>query len=178
GDLLNLSRRGRPRLSLPAEPAFRTTAKFGESIAVPVSSSGLIWCRLRIEPAKAGRLASILYRLPELRLLATVSERDCPERDFRLLPGSAEAGFLLSPLVEHRDDLIRLWTPSEAARQSDARVEKRVTRIRCSTIDQRIDSLLYQPEIVVEFFEVQLSEPRVDESSDPVGIASRVSPTF
>jgi len=178
GDLLNLSRRGRPRLSLPAEPAFRTTAKFGESIAVPVSSSGLIWCRLRIEPAKAGRLASILYRLPELRLLATVSERDCPERDFRLLPGSAEAGFLLSPLVEHRDDLIRLWTPGGAARQSDARSEKRVASIRCPTIDQRIDSLLYQPEIVVEFFEVQLSEPRVDESSDPVGIASRVSPTF
>jgi hypothetical protein len=177
-DLLKLSRRDRPRLSLPAEPTVRTIVKLGEPFDVPASSSGLIWCRIQIKPAAVGHLASILYRLPELRLRTIVSATDESQRDFRLLPGSAEAGFLLGPLVENREDLIQLWSSDDDSRQTDVSPKSRVVSISCSTTDQTLDTLLYQPEIIVEFFDVRLPEPTFNDSSGSVGIARRVSPTF
>ena len=178
GDLLRLSRRDCPRLSLSAEPTVRTVVKFGEPIVVPASSSGLIWCRIRIKPAAVGRLASVLYRLPELRLRTTESPTGGSQRDFRLLPGSAEAGFLLSPLGESRDDLIRLWSLRDGSGQSGVNAQKRVVSLSCSTVDPRLDELLFQPEVVVEVFEVRSTEPIFDVTPQPVGIARRISPAF
>ena len=176
--LLKLSRRDRPRLLLAAEPSLRTTARYGEPIGLPPASSGLIWCRIQIKPSVQGRLASVLYRLPELRLRTTVSGTDGSARDFRLLPGSAETGFLLSPLVENREDLIRLWSMEDDIEGSDVGIQKRVLSISCSTAAPPLVPLLYQPEFVVDFFEVRSTEPTFNDSTGSVGIAGGVSPSF
>jgi len=164
GDLLKLSRRDRPRLSLPAEPSYRTTAKFGEPIFVPASSSGMIWCRIRIKPAAVGRLASILYRLPEVRLQTSVSGTDGTVRDFRVLPGSAEAGFLLNPLVESREDLIRLWQSVGEPGGQDVGLNDRIGSRSFMVTGERGCELLFESELTVEFFDVMKADGNSRES--------------
>jgi hypothetical protein len=177
-ELLKLTRRGHSRLSLPAEPSFRTTAKLSESIAVPVSSSGLIWCRIKIKPAAVGRLASVLYRLPEVRLRATVSGSDRLEHDFRLLPGSAEAGFLLSPLVENRDDLIHLWSSVSDSPKSSISVGNRMSVRSCVVAVEPGCELLFKPELTVEFFDVVNSVGNSLESAPADKLATLGKPPF
>jgi len=62
------------------------------------SSPGLLFARLKIQPTPAGRFLSFIYK-PEL-LYLSLELADGSKRLFRLPSGLAEAGFLLSPLVE------------------------------------------------------------------------------
>ena len=174
GDLLRLSRRDRPRLLLTAEPTVRTVVKFGEQIVVPASSSGLIWCRIRIKPAAVGRLASVLYRLPELRLRTTESPTGGSQRDFRLLPGSAEAGFLLEPLVESREDLIRLWQSVGDSGTQDVGLVDRSGSRSCMVTVERGCGFMFEPELTVEFFDIMSVDGNSRESSPESKMATLV----
>ena len=174
GDLLRLSRRDCPRLSLSAEPTVRTVVKFGEPIVVPASSSGLIWCRIRIKPAAVGRLASVLYRLPELRLRTTESPTGGSQRDFRLLPGSAEAGFLLEPLVESREDLIRLWQSVGDSGTQDVGLVDRSGSRSCMVTVERGCGFMFEPELTVEFFDIMSVDGNSRESSPESKMATLV----
>ena len=151
GDFLKLSHLGRPRLSIPPEPSDRVDGKFGQPIAVP---SGLAWCRIKVEATAIGRLASILYRLPALRLRTVMAGSTASEHDFRLLPGSADAGFLLSPLVENRDDLIHLWQSVDDSRRSSVGVDDRMCVRSCVVTLEPGCELLFKPELTIEFFDV------------------------
>ena len=177
GDLIKLSRRNRPRLTLSLEVAFRTTIRCGETVVLPALTSELAWCRIEIKPSTLGELASVLYRLPELEL-RVVLPGPSAERRFRLLPGSAEAGFLLSPLIEDRDDLVRLWSPDDASSLLDIGDHKQVVRFSCSTAAPTLDKLLFQPEVVVEIFEIRSAGENSDVTSQPVGIAGRINPAM
>lgn len=142
-------------IAVAAEPEWRCTAEWGETIHLPDQLKGPVWCRIRIKPSVYGKLASILYRLPELRLrVQAESDRDS-ERDFRLLPGAAEAGFLISPLVESQEDLGSLWRCAGATNGSEKEDESRqVTGISCHVAGNHWPRPLFDTEIAVEFFRV------------------------
>lgn len=96
GTYLLLSRSSVPR-EYRLTPLRNTSARFGEPVTVPAATNGPVWVEIEIKKSVAGTLVSSLYKPPVLML--TVSLPDHSQRRFRLVPGMAAGGFLLSPLV-------------------------------------------------------------------------------
>ncbi|MGA2788859.1 MAG: hypothetical protein ABSF60_15165 [Verrucomicrobiota bacterium] len=96
GKFLHLSRSAAPRQFCLA-PILDTSARFGEPITVPAATNGPVWVEIGIKKSMAGTVCSTFYKPPVLML--TVSLRDHTQRRFRLVPGMAGGGFLLSPLI-------------------------------------------------------------------------------
>ncbi len=95
---LVLARRERAH-AVRMEPLATRRVRFGETIAVePVPPAVGIWAEFDIAPTLLGRAASFLYRPPILRLALRLA--DGSVGSFRLVPGIASAGFLLSPLLQ------------------------------------------------------------------------------
>lgn len=71
---------------------------FGEPISLlSIASNGPIWVELEINQTPLGALASAFYKPPALTL--AISLRGGRQLGFRLIPGMARSGFLLSPLI-------------------------------------------------------------------------------
>ena len=151
-DWLRLSRREHRGVALAPEPVLRKTVTWGEAVNPPEELHGPVWCRLSINPSLTGRLASVAYRMPEIRL--QVRDEENSVRLFRLIPGAAESGFLISPLIETRDDLIELWQTTDASRTNDARVEQPVASIVCDVSGDPWGRAMFDSTIAVEFFEI------------------------
>ena len=151
-ELLQLRRRGRPFLTLSQEPILRKTCRWGETVSLPESLTGPVWCRIQITPALPGRVASILYRLPEIRLHVRVYQDEPSLSSFRLIPESAESGFLISPLAETRDDLIALWRATESSESGHSTDGRRVASIACEFAGNEWNQLMFESNISVEFF--------------------------
>lgn len=96
-NVLLLGRRGTP-VRREIRPLGEMVIRFGETIRVP---AGPLWVAFEIEPTLPGRLARIAYRMPPVEL--RVSTADGTTRDYRLLRDVAKSGFVLSPLIETRD---------------------------------------------------------------------------
>ena len=175
-DLLTLSRRERPVLALSPEPEIRTTVRFGELVNVPPAMASPVWCRIQINPSLAGRAASILYRLPELRL--QLQSNDGVDREFRLLPGAASAGFLVSPVVETREDLIRLWERRDDFDLENAWSENRAVGLVCSVSNDHWMEMLFEADVTVEFFECIRRVDPVPESVRPPDVATRARSSY
>jgi hypothetical protein len=93
---------------------------FKEDISVPAYESGFQKLTLRFHPTWWGHLRAFLLRPPVVYIdLKTTDNR---ERRFRLVPGMAEAGFLLSPFVGNYDDVLKLYGRPGAARVISFRV--------------------------------------------------------
>lgn len=174
--LLKLSRRKQTALILSKEPASSTTVKFGEQVNLPHGIAEPVWCRIQIRPSLAGRAASILYRLPELRL-----RLHCDggiDREFRLLPGAVRSGFLISPVVGTREDLIRLWQWRDGPDSEDASSEGRVMSIVCATANQGVGEMFFEKDITVEFFDCVKRVDPTSESARPTDVATRERSSF
>jgi hypothetical protein len=78
-------------------PTFQTSARFGETVAVPTMSNGPVWVEIDFSKTMAGALISTFYKPPELRL--TVSLQDHSQHCYRIIPGMTHTGFLLSPVI-------------------------------------------------------------------------------
>jgi hypothetical protein len=94
---LLLSRSVVPR-AFHLTPLQNTLACFGEPVAVPAATNNPVWVEIGINKSLAGTVVSTLYKPPVLML--TVLLQDHTQRCFRLVPGMARGGFLLSPLIE------------------------------------------------------------------------------
>jgi hypothetical protein len=175
-ELLKLSRREQPGLLLNSEPASSTTVKFGEQVKLPAALTGPVWCRIRIEPSLAGRAASILHRLPELRL--RLHGNDGNGREFRLLPGATKAGFLVSQVVDTREDLIRLWQWRDDFDSQNASNEDRVVSMACATANEDWGKMLFELDVTVEFFECFKRVEQLPESDRPIDVATRARSAF
>lgn len=81
-------------------------AGFGEVVNLP-DTDGWIYAEIALDKTPLGRLAEIVYRLNELEV--SIELRDGSKRRFRLIPGMARAGFLLSPLVENTAEFAMLY---------------------------------------------------------------------
>lgn len=85
------------------------TFRLGEDVTLPMLPGGLAWAKLDIQPTLAGRLASALFRPPLLTM--TIRYADGPVEHFRLVSGTAHAGFLLTPRVMSTEDMLWLLLP-------------------------------------------------------------------
>ena len=75
-------------------------------IRIPPTIDGPVWVRIRFEPTEAGKLLALLYKSPELYI--SVTTRDGRTHAYRTSPGSAAAGFLLSPVIHDLNAYDRL----------------------------------------------------------------------
>ncbi|HWY30226.1 MAG TPA: hypothetical protein VNX46_05705 [Candidatus Acidoferrum sp.] len=94
--LLVLARSVTPR-EYHLEPLTNVAAQFGEMVAVPDAGGDPVWVELDIKKSLKGTIVSALYK-PSFVLL-TVSLRGGSENVFRIIPGMARSGFLLSPFI-------------------------------------------------------------------------------
>lgn len=97
GTRLLLKRAPVPRV-FETMPVGDATLAFGDTVSVPAPDGGLLWARVDVEQTALGKLVSALWKLPQIEL--TVSLRGGEQHVFRLVPGMARSGFVLSPLVQ------------------------------------------------------------------------------
>jgi hypothetical protein len=81
-------------------------AGFGEVVNLP-DTDGWIYAEIVLDKTPLGRLVEVVYRLNEFEI--SIELRDGGKRRFRLIPGMARAGFLLSPLVENTAEFAMLY---------------------------------------------------------------------
>jgi dolichol-phosphate mannosyltransferase len=98
------------RRATPASAGLTLTmtrrARFGEKVLLPAQD--LTFARITIDLTERGKLESVLYRTPALRI--RVGLADGTEKKFRFIRRMAESEFLLSPLVEKRSDFAALYS--------------------------------------------------------------------
>ncbi|UPG84805.1 hypothetical protein L2Y94_15975 [Luteibacter aegosomatis] len=77
-------------------------------VAVAIPGTGPSWASIRLRPSFAGQLLGILYKRPSVRMVVRYASGTT--REFRMVPGMMETGFLLSPTVNTTAELTDLWT--------------------------------------------------------------------
>jgi hypothetical protein len=113
-----LQRRETP-LPWRLEPLGHVETATNRAIRVPAAGDGRIWVRIDVGTTWRDRLREALLWAPLTYVI--VQRGDGRSRFFRLIPGLAREGFLLSPLVEDTADFMRLMTSgAEPAGAGDA----------------------------------------------------------
>ena len=148
GTYLLLTRSATPR-PYHFTPLKRLVAGFGENIGLPAATNGLLWVEIEIKKTFAGKLAEILYKTPVLHLAVTL--RNHEERRFRLVPGMARAGFLLSPLVADNRAFAALFTAAGHESLADLQVESLTITAETKTGLTKF----YQPFMPVRFYRLE-----------------------
>jgi len=87
-------------------PLSTVRAQWGKSVPVPSCLNGPIWCTIKVRPTFTGRVMESLYKSPPARI--HVSHRNGIQNTYRFIPGMAEEGFLLSPVIESKESFCRL----------------------------------------------------------------------
>ncbi|QEX25039.1 membrane protein [Hypericibacter adhaerens] len=97
GDYLYLRRRD--DVSAPdLRPVSEGACRFDEPIGLPDSDKPL-FLKIGLRKTLLGQLASLLFRVPAIMITAELENGET--RQYRLIPGMTEAGFIVSPLVEN-----------------------------------------------------------------------------
>ena len=121
-------------------------AQFGESVPVPAVGDGPVWVEMDIKESFWGDLASTLYKPPGLQL--NVSLRDYGEHRFRMIPGMARSGFLVSPFIG--DNLSFGWLASTESQRALAGLE--VTSLSVLADTAFGSSVCYKPPVQIRFY--------------------------
>ncbi len=104
GTWLVLDRRKTP-LTSRLVPISQGVLERGGRYEVDASSTDLVWAEVRLKPTMLRKPAVMLHKDVVTKITLRTDDGD---REFRLLPSLAGAGFLLSPLVEDTDDFQQL----------------------------------------------------------------------
>ncbi len=94
---------------------------FGQTVVLSAFNDGPVWAEIEIDKSLLGTAISTLYKPPHL--LLTVSIRDGREGSFRLIPGMARGGFLLSPLIHDRSSFVQLASRDGSSALANLRVD-------------------------------------------------------
>jgi hypothetical protein len=76
-------------------------SKLGSENPIP-GNAGLIWAELEVSKSTVGKIASLLFRPPALRIEILTSQGKW--EGYRFIPRVGAAGFLISPLITSTDD--------------------------------------------------------------------------
>lgn len=98
------------------------TPRFGDNVTVP-QDTPFVWAKIQFRPTLLGRLALALFKMPLLQMDVTTA--DGQTKTFRVVPGMASAGFLLSPTVSTAHDFVALRSTA-----TDALASQRVMAVR------------------------------------------------
>jgi hypothetical protein len=91
------------------EVVLERTVRFGERVEVGELSAGCQSLALKFEYSPLGSLRKLFYKPPPLRIELQLEGEAAPHRPFRIIPGMAETGFLLNPLLKDNVDVRRLY---------------------------------------------------------------------
>ncbi len=105
GEFLLLKRAAAPR-QFHLTPVNETTVQFGESFSLPATTNAALWAEMEINKSVFGKMIATFYNPPNLRLM--VSLRDGRQIYYRMVPGMARGGFLLSPLIGDKAEFVSL----------------------------------------------------------------------
>jgi hypothetical protein len=123
-----LMKRAEAPRSFRLEPLGETALRFGEKVLVPSTSNGPVWATFEISRTLAGTLASTLYKPPILWI--SVTTHDGKLLRFRLIPGMAASGFVLSPVIPN------CWAFAELARSGGlCELDDKQVQSACLTAD-------------------------------------------
>jgi hypothetical protein len=143
--LLVLKRRVAPLRALLAD-GHEATATFGQWVSLEAGATPvLMW--VNISPNLLGHLANAVLRPPVLTLSVRLANGTV--RDFRLIDGIAQSGFLLSPLVESTLDFAAV-----AVGSWDTVAERRVVAFRIGLTE--VGQWFYRDAIRVNYASLQL----------------------
>ena len=149
GKFLRLQRAAAPR-TFQLTPLNKTIASFGSKISLPAVTNGLLWVEIEIQKTFSGNVAAAFYKTPVLNLTVTLHNHE--ERRFRLVPGMARAGFLLSPLVADNRAFAALFTA--AGRESLASLQ--VESLTISAETETGSTRCYRSFLPVRFYRLEL----------------------
>jgi hypothetical protein len=80
---------------------------FGELVKLP-DGDHLIFAKIKIHQTFFGKIINILFKPSELNI--TINTNDGDSLNFRLIPGMAISGFVISPLIESAKDFNNAYT--------------------------------------------------------------------
>ena len=158
---LLLTRTAAPR-TFHLIPLEKVAAHMGEPVAVPAVIKGPVWVEIVIKKTLAGKLASIFYKPPALILDVTLKNNT--KHHYRLIPGMAASGFLLSPIIADNASFAALATTGW--RQDLAGSE--VKSITVSANAQSGSTICYQSPMVMRFYCLDYSLPDSANIPEPV----------
>jgi hypothetical protein len=101
------------RSSHPRKHRLTPLADVPVQLGVPVTiatNDAPLWAELEISPTLFGAVVATLYKPPVLNL--SVSLEDGRQLLFRVVPGMARSGFLLSPLIPDNESFASLYSPA------------------------------------------------------------------
>jgi hypothetical protein len=103
-DFLLLQRRGHP-VALSSTPLQHTQVAFGSEIVID-GESPVIWADIDFTETAVGKAIAMAFRPPIIKMRVQLVTGE--ERVYRLVPAMSGAGFLLSPLIETREQFAAL----------------------------------------------------------------------
>ncbi|MDR3456424.1 MAG: hypothetical protein P4N60_03175 [Verrucomicrobiae bacterium] len=148
---LLLQRKAMPR-GYQLVPLTNMEAVFGGSVKVPPVSNAPVWVELEFKKTPAGKIISAAYKPPILVMTALF--RNGPPGYYRIVPGMAAAGFLLSPVVKDTKSFAALFGSDWPARLAHWDMQSMV--IAPGTVSR--SSLCYEPTFQVRFYRLEFSE--------------------
>src|SRR5439155_215931 len=108
-----------PRLTLLREG----TAPVGGTIEVSSDGDDLLWMEIRLEPSWLGRLRQLFYKPAKVRIVLRSETKMLLARAGAPTPMMA-AGFLVSPVLLHTEDVVNLYAAKTVARACTCAVER------------------------------------------------------
>jgi len=151
GTFLLLKRAAAPR-EYHLTPVEETTIHFGETFTLPATTNATLWAEMEINKSMLGTVAEALYKPALLRLM--VSLRDGRQIYFRLVPGEARGGFILSPLISDKKSFVSLASTDGWSNLSGLEV----TAITISAATKSGSTLCYQSPVKLRLY--RLDYPR------------------
>lgn len=122
-DFLYLHRKRNCRFIDTIAPAPYETASMGKWVDLS-GTAHLVYAKIIIHPSMLGKIRELLYKPTQLTI--KIKLNDNSEREFRLIAGMSESGFIISPLVENTEEFNSLY-------KGEIKTSKIVKSIKIST---------------------------------------------
>jgi hypothetical protein len=86
----------------------QSVQQMGQAVELPARemANGLVFAQIDVQPTFLGRWLGLLFKPGALHV--SVELRNGQSQHYRLVPGMARAGFVLSPLVQNNADFVQL----------------------------------------------------------------------
>lgn len=149
-DFVQLQRRTTPgRYELI--PLAEVPLGLGTTFNLPSTDNELIWAEIKIDQSLRGKITAFFYKPPLLWINVTL--KDGRTRPFRIVPGIARAGFLLSPVVESTRSFALLLAPNSTPMLADFAVAS----IKLTAETKSGQTQCYQSPIRLRLYKLSIS---------------------
>lgn len=125
------------------EKVLYSEGDIGFNQTIPLNA-GLVWAEIDVEKSAYGQLVGQIYKDPIINIAISVGSK---QPMLRLVPGSAKAGFLISPFVPDAKTFYRLYNYQDWIREN---------QVLAFALTVSGDSACYKPKVHVKLYQLQL----------------------